>query len=356
MNISISTYQVKEGDSVESVADQLGISLEALKRYHNTYCDLKNLIGNDLRGVNEIIIPPSEKITELKEDQKQMFLSKSLPPLHLTEDFYALNYEVTESFDKIDEGDLSIGYSVFVKLREQSEKGFVAEVKTFDFKKNGEIPDDKISALSLASMESINPIFFSIPAQGKIRNIYEHKALVKKFEHTRSDLEDFFIGETNKSYLDNFHKSIENEGYLFQQFQSALLYQVLFPEMDWLRRKTEWEAEFFIVQNSFPVKCLFHAEFNFENPNDVEIFIKGKINENFSLQELLKGTKSEKQPEETMTVDIELHYTTSKKNKQLKKIEASIILFHQQEIYQKHNLILKSKEEIPIKKFSTLID
>ncbi len=57
MNISISTYQVKRGDTLESVAGQLGISAEALKRYHNTYCDLKNLIGSDFRGVQEIMIP-----------------------------------------------------------------------------------------------------------------------------------------------------------------------------------------------------------------------------------------------------------------------------------------------------------
>lgn len=157
MNISISIYQIKEGDSLESIADQLGISAEALKRYHNTYCDLKNLIGNDLRGIQEIIIPTSEKITEFKEDQKQASSSSNLPPLYLTEDFYALTYEVTESFQKIDKKDLIIDYFVSVKLREQLEKGFIVEVKTFDFKKNKEPPEDKISTLSLAVWKALLP-------------------------------------------------------------------------------------------------------------------------------------------------------------------------------------------------------
>jgi hypothetical protein len=357
MNISISIYQVKEGDTLESVAVQLGISAEALKRYHNTYCDLKNLIGSDLRGVYEIMIPPSEKITELKEDQRQISLSSNLPSLHLTEGFYALNYEVSEQFEQQDEEDLIIDYSVSLKLREIVDKGFVAEVKTSDFTKNGQYPDEKMSLLSLACMESISPIAFMVPAQGKIKGFYDHKTLVKKFESKRPALETFFIGDLSKIYFDQFYKSLSNENYLLKQFRSALLYQVLFPEMDCFRRKKEWEESFYVVPNSFPVKCRFHTEYNFENPEDVEIIINGKIEGDRSLQELLKGLKFEESPEDQVSGEIELHYTTSKETKQLKKIEASIILLNHGEMYRKHDLILLAKEEEkPLRKFSTLID
>jgi hypothetical protein len=357
MNISISTYQVKEGDSLESVAVQLGISAEALKRYHNTYCDLKNLIGIDLRGVHEVMIPPREKITELKEDQRQITLSSNLPSFYLTEGFYASSYEATERFEQQDEEDLTIDYSVSVKLREMADKGFLAEVKTSGFKKNGQSSDDKISMLSLACMESISPIVFIVPAQGKIKGFYEHNALIKKFENKRPDLEDFFIGDISKAYFDRFHKSIANENYLMRQFRSELLYQVLFPEMDCFRRKKEWEDSFYVAPNSFPVKCRFHTEYNFENPDEVEIIISGKIEDVCSLQELLRGVKFEELPEDKVTGEIELHYTTHKETKQLKKIEANIILLHQGELYRKHDLILRAKEEEKaIKKFSTLVE
>lgn len=357
MSISISTYQVKREDTLESVAEQLGISAEALKRYHNTYCDLKNLIGVDLRGVHEIIIPPSEKIAEIKESQKEVSLTQNLSSVYLTTKLYASNYEVTERFEQYDKEDVEINYSVSVQLRETMDKGFVAELKTSGFKKNNQDSDDKISLLSLACIESISPIPFLIPAQGKIKGFYEHKALIKKFENKRPDLEDFFIGETSKAYFNRFHKSLANENYLLKQFWSALLYQVLFPEMDCFRRKKEWEESFYVIPNTFPVKCLFHTEYNFENPDDVEIIIKGKIVEDCSLQELLKGVKFEELPEEKVTGEIELYYTTHKETKQLKKIEANIILFHQEELYRKHNLTLRAKEEEKqIRKFSTLLD
>lgn len=357
MNISILTYQVKRGDTLESVAEQLSISTEALKRYHNTYCDLKNLIGVDLRGVHEIIVPPGEKIIELKENKKQISLSSNLPSLHLTEDFYAFNYEVTERFEQQNKEDLVINYSVSVKLREMMEKGFLTEVKTSGFKKDGQSTDDKISLLSIACMESISPIAFIVPAQGKIKGFYEHKTLVKKFDSKRPDLEDFFIGEISKSYFNQFHKIIANENYLLKQFRSTLLYQVLFPEMDCFRRKNEWEENFHVVANSFSVKCRFHTEYNFENTDDVEIVIKGKIVDDCNLQELLKGVRFEELIEEKIEGELELHYTTHKETKQLKKIEASITLLHQEELYWKHSLVLTAKkDEKPFRKFSTLLE
>lgn len=356
MNISISTYQVKRGDTLKSIADQLGISAEALKRYHNTYCDLKSLIGSDLRGVQEIMIPSPEKIAELKENKKQISLTNSLPSFHLNKDFYALNYEATERFEQLDKEDLIVDYLVSVKLHETEGKGFTAEVKTSDNKKYGKSPDEKMKMISLSCMESISPIVFSIPAQGKITSIYDHKALVNKFESKRPDLEDFFTGEVSRTYLNNFHSSIKNGNYLLKQFQSALLYQILFPEMDWFRRKNEWKESFYVIQNSFPVQCLFHTEYNFENPYDVEIIIKGKIEESCSLQELLRRMKFEELPEDKVTGEIELRYTTSKGTRQLKNIEANIILLHQEELYRKHSLLLRAKEENQVRKFSTLLD
>ncbi len=274
----------------------------------------------------------------------------------MNKDFYALNYEVTERFEQLDKEDLIVDYLVSVKLNETEGKGFITEVRTSDIKKYGISPDEKMAMISLACMESISPIAFSIPAQGKIKSLYDHKALVKKLESKRPDLEDFFIGEVNKTYLDKFHSSVKNENYLLKQFQSALLYQILFPEMDCFRRKNEWKESFYVIQNSFPVQCLFHTKYNFENPYDVEIIIKGKIEESCSLQELLRRMKFEELPEDKVTGEIELRYTTSKETRKLKNIEASIILLHQEELYRKQSLLLRAKEENPARKFSTLLD
>ncbi|MDR2204879.1 MAG: LysM peptidoglycan-binding domain-containing protein [Flavobacteriaceae bacterium] len=337
----IQTHIVQKGETLESVADQLGISAEALKRYHNTYCDLKNLIGKDIGGIYEIMIPPPEEIAEFKETQKHTEISKNLPSLYLTKSFYASNYQAIESFEQLGKEHFTIDYSVFVHLRETADKGFVVEVETSDFKKNGQSSDDKISSLSLACMESISPIAFTSPAQGKITGLYDHKTIIKRFETQRSYLENLFIGKTSQAYFNKFHSNLIDEKYLLKKFHSALLYQVLFPEMDWFHRKKEWEENFYLVSGSFPVKVRFHTEYDFENPNDTRIVIKGKTEESGSLEGLLRKIKLETLPEEKTIGEIELCYTIDKKNKQLQKAEVSIVLLSEEIPYLKHRLFLQ---------------
>lgn len=357
MNISISTYQVKSGDTLESVSEKLGISAEALKHYHNTYCDLKNLIGHNLNGIHEILIPPSEKIKEIKENQKEIVQTQNLPSVYLTPKFYASNYEVIERFEQYNKEDMEINYSISVKLRETIDKGFVAELKNTDFKKNNQDSDDKISLLSLACMESISPISFLIPAQGKIKGFYDHKSLIKKFESKRSDLEDFFVGEVATSYFDKFHVCITNEAYLLKVFSSTLLYQVLFPEMDWFRRKKEWQENFYFISNSFSLKCTFEIEYNHDNPDVVETIIHGDSIDDCSLQELIKGNRFEEMREEKVSGKIQIKYITDKITKQLLHTDAEVTLWHEDEMYSKHILTLvEKKQEKEFKKFSTLVE
>lgn len=356
MNISISTYQVKSGDTLESVSEKLGISAEALKRYHNTYCDLKNIIGHNLNGIHEILIPPSEKIAEIKENQKEIVLTQNLPSVYLTTKFYASNYEVIERFEQDDKGDMEVSYLISVQLRETLE-GFVAELKNTDFKKNNQDSDDKISLLSIACIESISPISFLIPAQGKIKGFHDHKSIIKKFESKRSDLEYFFVGEVAQSYFDKFHTSLTNESFLLKKLSSTLLYQVLFPEMDWFRRKKDWVENFYFIPNSFPLKCKFGIEYNHDNPDAVETTIHGNNIDDYALQELIKGAKFEEIREEKVSGKIQIKYTTDKVTKQLLRADTEVTLWYEGEMYSKHTLTLvEKKQEKEFKKFSTLVE
>jgi hypothetical protein len=345
MSSSISTYQVKKRGTLESIAKELEIPAEVLRRYHNSHCDLMSLIGNDLHGVHEICIPPHDRIAELKESQKNSAFSSKLLPVYLNPRFYAPDYEVSERFEQQAEEDVEINYLASLQLFEMRDKSFIAEVETSGFRKNGQASDDKISLLSQACMESIAPVSFVIPAQGKIKRFADHTLIVRKFENKRPDLEDFFIGEVSEAYFNKFHRSLKNEDYLLKQFRSALLYQVLFPEMDWFRR-TMWEGNFYFTVNSFPVKCRFKAEHNHDNPDNVEIIISGNIIDSCSLQELIRGAKFEEVPEDNATGEMEIKYTINKVTKQLVRTDAAIVLWHEGDVYSKHTLTLVKKARI----------
>ncbi len=357
MNISISTYEVKKEDTLESVAAELGISSEALKRYHNSYCDLKELIGYDLKNVTKILIPPADKIAEFKESSVLVSQSNELPPNYLFEKFYTENYDVKEYFERADSDTFNLTYTTSIHVKELREKGFRAEIKNFGFKKNDETPDNKISQLSIACMESIYPVSFTVPAQGRINGFYNYREIITKFKNKREDLEDFFIGEVAKTYFDKFQICLNNENFLLKQFCSTMMYQFLFLKMNWFHKRKPWEEELYLTQNSFPVKCLLEANYNHEDSEYVETTINGKVTEECSLQELMKGVKFSESFEVPIEGELNLRYKTHKKTKQLAEAEISIILFNEGEVYNNYKLILKAKkDEKIIKKFSTLAE
>ena len=338
-------YEIKSGDTLEKVAKKIGITGNELKDFHNQNCGKMEKIWLDnLIGLKQIVIPKDYKNPEeiLKE------LDKELPSKTYHPTFHAALYEVNELITKTFTPDLEIKYKVEIQhpknhTENPSEK--IVSIKCFDYTKNDEKPDDKMSSVAFACMESISPIPFLINENGSISQIDNFHQLKNKFESQLEDLEDFYAGEIYKSYFNKFSDSLENEDLLNLQFLSNLAYQFLFPKLNWFHKTKTWEEVLYAVQSSFPVKCEMNAEYLHDDSEIAETIIKGTINENCSLQELLKGIKWEDEPEESMGGEIEIIYKTDKKNKQMLSAEVSISLFHEKELFQKHQLNFKKLEE-----------
>ena len=141
--------------------------------------------------------------------------------------------------------------------------------------------------------------------------------------------------------MDKFAESLSNKQYFEKQLRSTLLYQVLFPKMTWFHKYDTWKDEFYLVKNSFPLNCIFNADFIHLDDDQIQTDIKGEIEDKISLQELLKGRKFEEEPEEPVVGVLEIKYTTQKQTKQLISAEAGIALLHEGEIYRKQKINLK---------------
>lgn len=341
MEDSFLIYEVKDTDSLGSIAGGIGMTAEELRDFHNANCGEAGLLWfNGLTGIQKVLIPKNYKsATQIRKENSDAAPSKSVSP-----EFYAEKYQVVESYESDFENKLEINYTLEIqltKIEENHVENFVASVHCYDFKKNGEKPDDKMSELSIACAESIAPIKFIISNEGKISGIFEFEKLRKTFEEKRKDLEDFFIGEVSKKYMDKFAESLSNKQYFEKQLRSTLLYQVLFPKMGWFHRESEWKEDFHPVKNSFSTPCSFNINFNHLNEQEIETDIKGEILDKVSLQELLCGKRLNEEPEEAVVGLLELKYNTDKVTKQMLKAEAGIALFHKGEMYRKQKIVIE---------------
>jgi len=340
MDDNILLYDIQSGDTLEKIGHKIGMTSDELKDFHNSHCDKMDRIWFDnLVGVRQIIIPKQYKSPEQVKAER----GQELPPSSITRDFYADTYLVKESYSGIIQNKLELEYRVDISFRNKEENNFpfeIADIRAYGYLSNGSEPDDKMSLISLACMQSVSPISFKIPMQGRISGFFEFEMLKKKFEDKRQDLEDFFVGDIYKAYFKRFAENLEKEDYLLKLLTSSLLYQILFPRMDWFHKTNHWTEQFYFLPNSFSLKCSMSAKYNHEGTEIVETQLNGTIKDMFSLQEILRGQSFDDQTNELADGEIELFYRTDKKSKKMLEAEASLIFRKDQEIFRKQTLKL----------------
>lgn len=331
-------YKVRNGDTLHTVSFRLGMTSEELRLFHNSRCKKIDTVWfENLNGIQHLIIPLNFKTEKQKEQEKK----KMLPSLQFSDSFFLPIYHIRETIENLMEDPLVTQYIVQVGICKNKTKNH--HILTFnqkDFKINGDIPDDKAGSLSMACMESMMPIDFILSGTGNITGFADHKDMIQKFEEKRTDLEEFFMGDVSKMYFDAFENHISDGEYFLKQFISTLLFQTLFPKMEWFHKRSAWIEKFCFIQNSFPVQCLMETEYEDEDPDYIITVLKGKITDSCSLQELKRGIRFEAAAEEPVSGEISLQYTTHKRHKHLSRAELSLSLWHEGTPVQKHNITI----------------
>lgn len=321
--------EVQSEDTLLSIATSVGMSTEHLIDFHNLHCEKVGLIWlNSLVGRDKILIPKNYKSPEQILSERK----DALPKPVFSQKFYADSYQVQETFDN----DLVIAYQV--ELKSEKEKNTLQLSKS-NFKKNNISPDDKMSDIALACSQIMEPVLLKFNNEGLPNEIENHKQLKNDFEKQRTELEGIYSGEVYKAYLDEFENKIVNPAQLLAKLRATLLYQILFPNKKWFDRSKPWNEDFFFVQNSFSLKCLFNVEYHLDFSTSAETIIQAENVENISLLELLKAVKYEgDEPEEPAKLDLKITYRTNKTTKLLESASAELRFWQEGELYKEHKL------------------
>ncbi|AZA79887.1 hypothetical protein EG347_21555 [Chryseobacterium sp. G0186] len=338
MEIDFLQYKVRNGDTLKSIASRLGMTGEELKLFHNAHCKkLDTIWFENLNEVKSILVPLDFK-TEKQKDQERKNI---LPLSQLSDSFFAKTYNVSEAFENPFEAPVHIEYTIDLDVRKDKNKNcYILTYSQKNFKSNGNPPDDKMGGLSIACMKAIMPIDFTMSELGNINGFADHQKIIKNFADHRKDIEDFYIGEVTQKYIDLFEQNIADEPFFLQQFQNTLLFQTLFPKMDWFHKKAEWTEAFHFFQNSFPVQCEMIIEQKDQGNDLLLTVLKGSIKESCSSQEIMRGIRINEPSAELALGDITLEYTTHKKDKNLLQVKGHTSLQHEDEFIHQHTITI----------------
>ncbi|MDR4953706.1 LysM peptidoglycan-binding domain-containing protein [Chryseobacterium sp. ES2] len=335
MEIDFLQYQVRNGDTLTSIASRLGMTSEELKLFHNSHCQKMDTVWfESLNEVKNIFVPTNFKTKEQKEQER-----KNTFPSLWSDSFFAKRYTVNETFESPYESSVNISYTIELNLRKDKNTGrYILSYLQSDFKSDGNTPDDKVSSISIVCMQSIMPLEFVINEQGKITGFADHKKMTDTFFEQRKELEEFYVGEIFQNYMNTFERNINDEMFLLKQFQSTLLFQTLFPKIEWFQKKASWKESFYLIQNSFPVQCELNIEQSNDDENSALTILNGKITERCTSQEIIRGIKFKDSVAEAASGTTILEYTTHTKNKTLLQAKASVVLSHEEGLIHQHHI------------------
>lgn len=226
------TYKVRKGDTLQSVADQLGIDSQELRRYHNIYCPLPDLIEADFKSYLKFVILASEEyIEERKEKEEKKTQKVSLASnyiLPFVADRINKDYKVqytTVFGDQVDTLEMEAG----VKWLATDKNSFhLFEINRGSILVNNQVPDTIMDELAAKTAEVLYPLKIVVDDTGKWIAIYNFDEIENRWKDTKEAILDYYEGEVVENYIDHTDYALESSDSLFKLLASDYFLRTFF--------------------------------------------------------------------------------------------------------------------------------
>ncbi|KUJ59997.1 peptidoglycan-binding protein LysM [Flavobacteriaceae bacterium CRH] len=261
-------YKIKKGDTLESVARELNIDARELRRYHNIYCDIPDLIEADFKSHLKVVILAPEKSISSKEEviekkPKKVSLGENyrLPFLPGgTKKKYKVQYttEVGEEVDVIE-------MEVKVKWLASDNNNFhLFKIDRKSIHINNKIPDTVMDELAAKTAEVLYPLKIVVDESGKWIDIYNYNDIENRWRNKKKEILDYYEGEVAEKYIDHADIALQSTATLFTYLASDYFLRAFFNGIH-----VGYTADYsFNNQVSFPLEKGEESTFNVEQKID----------------------------------------------------------------------------------------
>jgi len=229
------TYKIRKGDTLQSVANELGVDAQELRRYHNMRCNIPDLIEADFKSYLELLIlaPEKEEIND-KEDlgevtrKKVVFGSNAFTipfyPIHINN-----NYKVKYTFetgDKIKH----LEYEASVKWLRADKNGicFFEIDRLNKIKINGKEADTKVDILAEMTASVLYPMQVVVDQNGNWIDIFNYNTIKERWEDKKNEIFDYYDGKTVLKYIDAVEYTLRDEDSLLESLSDDWFLKVFF--------------------------------------------------------------------------------------------------------------------------------
>ncbi|MEO8254825.1 MAG: LysM domain-containing protein [Flavobacterium sp.] len=226
------TYKIRKGDTLQSVATELGVDAHELRRYHNIHCAIPDLIEADFKSYLELLIlsPKKSEVTseaEEKRPQKVNLGNNYKLPFspERTDKSYKVKYASTIG-DKSDVIELKINVKW---IAVDANKYHLFEInRASDIYINDRLPDNMMSGLAAKTAEVLYPLEIVVDKFGKWIDIYNYTEIDSRWGKIKSEILDYYEGEVVEGYIEHTEYVLENSDRLLESLRSDYFLRTFF--------------------------------------------------------------------------------------------------------------------------------
>lgn len=226
MSSTPKTCKISKGTTLEELANFFNLTNEQLKRYHNTYCPLDDLIGYDIpEHVTIVYVPPEDK--ELREKifnpNGGKFIKYKNKNTLDNQKSYHKRYGVIQKMFHNNEPKISIHYET--ELKKQNSK---IEL----IRKSAYINEQKPDLIIEQIADKVGNIFYPLELQmydnGTIKEITSIKEIQSKWSKLKPDLEDYYKGEEAGKLFQRIDRQLKYEGRILRKMNDSIFNLLFF--------------------------------------------------------------------------------------------------------------------------------
>lgn len=226
------TYKIKKGDTLASVARDLGVEADELRWYHNMYCEIQDLIEADFKSYSQfLILAPEKYIEDRKEKEEKKGQKVTLASNHIlpfVADRINKDYKVqytTVFGDQVD----TLEMETSVKWLATDKNSFhLFEINRDAIKVNNELPDTVMDDLAAKTAKVLYPLKIVVDDTGKWIAVYNFDEIENRWKDTKEEVLDYFEGEVAENYIEHTEYALENSETLFDSLASDYFLRTFF--------------------------------------------------------------------------------------------------------------------------------
>jgi hypothetical protein len=215
------TYKIKKGDTLLSVAMQLGIEPSFLRSYHNRFCPtIKDLIEVDFPyHLEYVILAPAQ--VELTDDEKE----KSRKKIHQGHGVFSLslsNPQINNRYGvlyTIENGEetTTIKQQINVKWKGRSKNNFYFfEVDRIGSVYINDTPADTMAQeIAEKTAAALYPLEVIVDENGKWVDINNFNEILERWQVTKKQIQKYYKGEQVEKYFSIYDRNLEDGDTLY---------------------------------------------------------------------------------------------------------------------------------------------